>query len=171
MESTVWENLEKYSPRIEQAPQGGAYTGYYFINCKLPEQKYKKCIPYIVNHPKSKKIVKNEIEKILFHHKFKEQSYLRIRWSNRGADFETDGNGCILYPSSDFGDYGYGSYNVDTLEQAFVLFTALSVYLRRVWVALALFTNKPSEAEKWIKKHSLIEKTTQTIELNSKIIY
>lgn len=133
----------------------------YAIGAKLPRDYYKKWIAYINNKEGFRKFVKQEIENIFSSHVFEGQSYLKIIWDSRGTTFETDGvNGCMAYVSD---GESYTCHNIDTFEQAMVLFMALSMYLPRLYFALDTFESDNIDLENFSPSQ---ERIVQTIKLN-----
>jgi len=128
-------NLGDFIPKIIMLGDG-AFRGF-GISAKLPEKACKKWLGHIVGNERLRKLVIEELQNIFGGHVFYGQSYLRIRWSPRGVTFETDGeNGCYV-AMSDLGvEFSYTYHNIDTLEQAMVLYLSLSIWLPRLWFYL-----------------------------------
>jgi len=136
--TSVWNRLSDYFPEI-RCYRGGAGSAY-SITARLPEEIHKKWIVHINSSPEFREKIRREIEEIFSSYVFNGQSFLEIRWDRGGTSFETDGvNGCLVYVSSDTGTYSYTCHNIDSYEQASVLFIALSVFLPQLYFALETF--------------------------------
>lgn len=144
--NSVWNRIGDYLPvfinRSDMNMQSWA------ISARLPKGFYKKWIAYIIGNPKFREMAEERIENIFRNHIFDFQSFLEIRWHSKGVSFETDGvNGCMVYVYLEGGDCGYSCHNIDTFEQASVLFLALSVYLPDLYSALELYEKEDPKLE------------------------
>jgi len=153
----VYNRIDNYFPDISCASGGG-----YSVGVRLPEEAYKKWISYVNGLEKFREKVSRKIEEVFSRYVFDCQSYIEIWWSPHSVAFNTDGNACGIYVSSG-PDYSYTSHNVDSYEQASVLFIALSIYLKELYFVLEAFENKSISAE---NVAPLKEELHQRIKLN-----
>jgi hypothetical protein len=117
------------------------------VEARLPKS-YKELIPYINGNHRFIDKIKERIGSVLLTHVFRWQSYLEIEFSESGISFGTDGNACRLYVSGDICSY----HNIDTYEQASILFIALSIYLSQLYPVLEYMKSRKPEELKDIKK-------------------
>ncbi len=133
---SVRNSIQDYFPKMLHASEGRGWAVYAY----LPEKLHRKWIRYIQGHEGFKQAVVEDLKSFLTHQLFEFQSYVEIDWLPQGASVETDGeNGCMVYVDSHGIDYGYQCHNVDTQEQATILFIALGAYLKRLYDALEAF--------------------------------
>lgn len=136
--NSVWNRIGDYLPMIIN--RSDMHMQSWAISARLPENFYKKWIAYIIGNPKFRKTIEERIENVFRDHIFDRQSFLEIRWHSKGVSFETDGvNGCMVYVYLEGGYCGYSCHNIDTFEQANILFLALSLYLPDLYSALELY--------------------------------
>jgi hypothetical protein len=136
--NSVWNRIGDYLPVITN--RSDMHMQSWAISARLPKDFYKKLIAHIIGNPKFRETVEEKIKNVFRNHAFDFQSFLEIRWHSKGASFETDGvNGCMVYVYSECGDCGYSCHNIDTFEQASVLFLALSTYLPDLYSALEIY--------------------------------
>jgi len=137
MIESIWNQFGEYLPVIYPPTRSGQG---YAIGANLPKE-HKKWIAHINGNPGFREMIKHDIENIFSRYVFDGGSYLRISFSPMGTAFETDGiNGCMIYvePESPSG-CTYAYHNIDSFEQAMVLFLALSAYLPKLYSALENF--------------------------------
>lgn len=144
--NSVWNKIGDYLPVIINRSDMNMSS--WAISARLPKVFYKKWIAYIIGNPKFRKMVEEKIEDAFRNHIFDYQSFLEIRWSSTGVSFETDGeNGCMVYVYPGGGDCGYACHNIDTFDQASVLFLALSMYLPDLYFALEFYEKEDLKLE------------------------
>lgn len=155
---SVWNRMGDYLPEIH------CHGNRFSLGARLPEKEHRKWIAHINGNPNFREMVKRGLEAIFSNHIFTGRSYLEIRWFPHGTSFETDGvNGCMVYVSSDSGNYEYSCHNIDNFEQASVLFIALSVYLPKLYFALEAFESGELDTKKFPALEKVI---TEKITLN-----
>jgi len=160
--NSVYNRLGDYFPEISRHREG--LRNWYTINARLPEEIHKKWISRINSNRYFRGMVKGKIEEIFSSYIFNGQSFLEIRWARGGTSFETDGiNGCMVFVSADSGVYNYSCHNIDSFEQAMVLFIALSIYLPFLYFALESFESGNVDVEKF---PPLEDRIIQRITLN-----
>jgi hypothetical protein len=158
---SIWNRFGDYFPEIQRFESGGRSN--YAVGAKLPEKEHKKWIAHVSGNPNFREVVKQEIEGVFANYVFHGRTFLKIQWTSHGTLFETDGvNGCLVYVV-DSVSYGYGYHNIDTFEQAMVLFIALSKYLPRLYSILECLESGEIDSETF---SPLQERFTQTITLN-----
>lgn len=148
--NSVYNSFADYFPRLmaDRSEDGLRFS----VGVRLPKS-HRDLIPYINGNSRFRAKVKENIESILLTHEFKSQSYLEINFSSASTSFNTDGNACGIYIYD--GDYTY--HNIDTYEQASILFIALSTYLATLYPILENLRNKSkSELEKMKKLESFV---------------
>lgn len=139
----VYDKISDYLPAIVNRSDTNMQS--WSIESRLPEIFYKKWVASIVSNPRFREHVERKIENIFRWHVFNGQSFIEIRWSSGGASFETDGvNGCLITTG---GENSYFSHNIDSFEQATILFLALSSYLSILYSALELYESKGADPE------------------------
>jgi len=135
---SVWNSIGDYLPVIIN--RSDMHMQSWAISARLPKGFYKKWIAHIIGNLKFREMAEERIENIFRNHIFDWQSFLEIHWHSKGVSFETDGvNGCMVYVYFEGGDCGYSCHNIDTFEQANILFLALSLYLPNLYSALELY--------------------------------
>lgn len=158
---SIWNKFGDYFPEIQPFKSEGSTR--YVVGANLPRNEHKKWIAHISGNPNFRKIFEQEIEKVFATYIFHGRTFLKIQWSPHGTSFETDGiNGCMIYVA-DSVPYGYTYHNIDTFEQAMVLFIALSKYLPRLYFALDGLESGEIDPEAF---PPLQERLTQNITLN-----
>ncbi len=161
MVESIYNQFGEYFPVIY--PPAASGQGW-ALGARLPEE-HKKWIAHINGNPRFREIVRQEIERVLSRYVFDGRSYLKITFSPRGTTFETDGiNSCCIYVSPEgIGGCSYVYHNIDSFEQAMVLFIALSIYLPKLYSALENFESGEFDIKEF---PPLIERVDENIKMN-----
>ena len=149
----VWNSFHWYFPEISKGENGWG------VQARLPKDIYKKWIARIVGNELFRKRIVEKIEEVISSQAYRHQTFLRIIWKSFGPAFETDGqNFCATYVPYNVGD-GFECHNIDSCEQAHLLFLCLSIFLPNLYIAMEMLESGKYKKEDWpeFKEEYLLE--------------
>ena len=111
------------------------------VTVRLPNS-YRKYIGMMSGNEKYRHNIEEEIAAI-FKGTLRDGFEINVRWSRSGPIFDVPGNSCgVFVDGSDHDMKEYTDHNVDTAQQALVLYTCLNIHMRNTILYLGMIDRK-----------------------------